>query len=193
MRTCLTILVIFTSVLGVFTCCGRPDTVEELYALRVLDVIFGLFVAVAVVLNWLSNKPGIPPKWGWVAGPTVIVVWALVSGSLLLWHDALCRVRWSAGRTIAYNRVKMAQLALQDYAKDCGRFPSQEQGLRALYENPGVKKWAGPYLEEKDLTDPWGNPLQYKVHNNRIDVWSLGKDGQDGTPDDIRLESLYGD
>jgi len=193
MRTVVRLILVVASFLVVLTCCGTPDTVNELYSSRIVDVILGLFVAVAFVLDCFSRNPGVPPKWGWGAGARVIVVWALVSGSLLLWHDAVTRVRWTADRPLAANRVMMAQNALQDYARDCGRFPSQEQGLRALYENPGVKKWAGPYLEEEDLTDPWGNPLQYKVHNNRIEVWSLGKDGQDGTPDDIRRESPFGD
>ena len=37
--------------------------------------------------------------------------------------------------------------------------------------------------------DPWGRPYQYRYpgqHNkDKYDIWSSGKDGQDGTADDI--------
>jgi general secretion pathway protein G len=37
--------------------------------------------------------------------------------------------------------------------------------------------------------DPWGRQYQYRYpgqHNkDRPDIWSMGKDGQDGTADDI--------
>jgi hypothetical protein len=36
--------------------------------------------------------------------------------------------------------------------------------------------------------DPWGNPYQYKkIDAQTCDVWSLGKDGKDGTADDIHV------
>lgn len=36
--------------------------------------------------------------------------------------------------------------------------------------------------------DPWGNPYQYKkIDEQTCDVWSFGKDGKDGTKDDIHV------
>ncbi len=51
-------------------------------------------------------------------------------------------------------------------------------------------RWSGPYLKESAaLRDAWDNEFKYTApgkHNAQsYDVWSVGPDGQDGTPDDI--------
>jgi general secretion pathway protein G len=76
--------------------------------------------------------------------------------------------------------------ALKLYRLDNQRYPSTEQGLKALVEKPTVDpvppNWkTGGYLD-KLPRDPWGNPYQYLqpgVHGD-LDVWSLGADGQPG-------------
>jgi hypothetical protein len=32
---------------------------------------------------------------------------------------------------------------------DCGRYPSEEEGLAALLTNPGVAGWRGPYWRQQ--------------------------------------------
>ncbi|MDD5422532.1 MAG: type II secretion system major pseudopilin GspG [Candidatus Omnitrophica bacterium] len=81
-------------------------------------------------------------------------------------------------------------MGLKLYELDNGSFPSTEEGVNALYEKPAsATSWRGPYLEKKSM-DPWGNTYQYKcpgVHNSATyDLYSLGKDGQDGTADDVK-------
>lgn len=83
-------------------------------------------------------------------------------------------------------------LALKLYETDNGFFPTTEQGLGALLSkpttNPIPANWKGPYLE-RNYIDPWKNPYEYKcpgVHNPAsYDLYSLGKDGVEGTADDI--------
>jgi general secretion pathway protein G len=73
----------------------------------------------------------------------------------------------------------------------CGRYPSTEEGLRVLLEQPAnTPGWQGPYLTKSALPkDPWGNPYNYRYpgqHNvNGFDLWSFGPDGNDGGGDDI--------
>lgn len=82
--------------------------------------------------------------------------------------------------------------ALKLYQLDNGNFPSTEQGLNALLTKPSSEpvpgNWNGPYLEKTPI-DPWGNPYKYKSPgaNNKTgyDLYSLGKDGLEGTEDDI--------
>ena len=84
-------------------------------------------------------------------------------------------------------------LALKLYQLDNGNYPASDQGLDALLvkpsSNPVPANWKEPYLEKKPL-DPWGNQYQYKSPGARntstYDLWSLGKDGSDGTADDIK-------
>lgn len=74
-----------------------------------------------------------------------------------------------------------------------GRYPKE---LKELTEPPDdeaeAAKWKGPYIEDASkLTDAWGNEFQYlgnedaKANEGRYDIWSKGKDGEDGTDDDI--------
>ena len=86
---------------------------------------------------------------------------------------------------MAGNQVRQVFAALQEYRDHCGAYPTIEQGLTALCENPGNPKWSGPYVAANFLTDPWGNPLHYKNEGDAVEVWSLGPDGESGTDDDI--------
>ncbi len=80
---------------------------------------------------------------------------------------------------------------LKLYELDNGTFPTTEQGLEALLVEPSSDprplNWQG-YLE-KDPIDPWGNRYQYRypgIRNARgYDLYSIGKDGIEGTEDDI--------
>lgn len=84
-------------------------------------------------------------------------------------------------------------MALKLYELDNNNFPTTEQGLSSLISkpstNPAPLNWKGPYLERKPV-DPWGNTYQYKCpgeHNpTTYDLYSLGKDGREGTEDDIK-------
>ncbi len=77
--------------------------------------------------------------------------------------------------------------ALKLYYLDNQRYPSTEQGLKALVAKPDSgplpPNWkAGGYLE-KLPPDPWGRPYQYLspgVKSTDFDVFSYGKDGQPG-------------
>lgn len=79
--------------------------------------------------------------------------------------------------------------ALDMYRLDMGQYPEE---LSQLNEDPGDDdgKWSGPYIKNPDdMKDAWGNPLQYKfpgdVNENSYDLWSNGRDGEEGTDDDI--------
>ena len=78
--------------------------------------------------------------------------------------------------------------ALKLYRLDNGRYPTTEQGLRALIEKPttepAANNWKqGGYLERSSLPkDPWGKEYQYLNPGvkGEIDVFSFGRDGQSG-------------
>lgn len=74
--------------------------------------------------------------------------------------------------------------ALDLYRLEVGDYPSDDVGLTALMEEPSnVERWNGPYLKKADaLNDPWGRPYQYRYpgQNGEFDLFSLGKDGQEG-------------
>ena len=65
----------------------------------------------------------------------------------------------------AKNQVEQFYIAAQSYFLDCGRFPTTEQGLMALWEKPVIypipENWNGHYLNKKPGSDPWGNEYVY--------------------------------
>jgi len=70
------------------------------------------------------------------------------------------------------------------YRIELGGYPSDDIGLSALIEQPpGVERWNGPYVQKAEqLNDPWGRPYQYRYpgEHGEYDLYSLGKDGQEG-------------
>jgi general secretion pathway protein G len=95
----------------------------------------------------------------------------------------------------AISDISSFKTALQLYSVDTGQFPTQDQGLNALVQNPGVPGWTKTYLQdtEKIQLDPWGNQYVYKnpsEHGQDYDIISAGPDGQLGTADDIQSWNL---
>jgi general secretion pathway protein G len=80
--------------------------------------------------------------------------------------------------------------AVDSFNLDNGRFPTNDEGLKALMEAPaGLTSWDGPYLKKKDsLVDPWGKPYLYRLpgQNGDFDVYTLGSDQRDGGTGDGR-------
>jgi general secretion pathway protein G len=87
-------------------------------------------------------------------------------------------------------QIDRLESTLELYSMDNGRFPSSEQGLDALIEKPSgspepVNYQPGGYLKGGVLpVDPWGNDFQYESPGTNnpesFDLWSFGKDGDDG-------------
>jgi general secretion pathway protein G len=88
------------------------------------------------------------------------------------------------------SRAKAAQLQLETVASavelfrtDVGRYPTKEEGLQALLQDPGADGWTGPYLKDsKSIVDPWNRPQLYEVDlvAMTFSVASLGADGKVG-------------
>jgi hypothetical protein len=85
--------------------------------------------------------------------------------------------------------------ALDLYERDVGSFPTPDEGLQALRENPGVARWAGPYLVSDLPPDPWGRAYVYRLTNEgKPEIISLGRDGKvGGRGDDQDISSLRPD
>lgn len=86
----------------------------------------------------------------------------------------------SAKHDIANSQVDRLSMAVETFYLDTGRIPND---LRALVDNPGdVSNWNGEYVKESLLTDPWGNPYQYRApgEHGEFDIYSYGRDGRDG-------------
>jgi general secretion pathway protein G len=101
-----------------------------------------------------------------------------IAAPRLIHHLSAARVQ------TAHIQIQQLGSILDIYKLDTGHYPSQQEGLQALVVAPaGATNWNGPYLKTKDsLTDPWGNPYQYKYpgSHGEYDLYSFGADGRDG-------------
>ena len=73
---------------------------------------------------------------------------------------------------------------LECFHRDCGRYPTDREGLWALALNPGMTNWCGPYLM-KIPPDLWRHRYYYGCTNDTAYLWSAGPDGVPNTADDI--------
>ena len=92
--------------------------------------------------------------------------------------------------TAAATEISYIELALDTFEVDCGRYPTTEEGLKALVEQPSnADGWHDSYIKRGVPRDPWGNAYVYRCpgqHNpSGYDLYSFGPDGQDGGGDDI--------
>jgi general secretion pathway protein G len=98
----------------------------------------------------------------------------------------------------AYNKKEAARIfvthamktPLNSFRIHVGRYPTQEEGLGALFTTPPAlaEKWRGPYIEGNRLPlDPWGHPFVYrfpaKYSSAGYDLFSLGPDGVESDDD----------
>ncbi|WP_448553744.1 type II secretion system major pseudopilin GspG [Thalassotalea montiporae] len=80
---------------------------------------------------------------------------------------------------------------LKMYKMDNYNYPTTEQGLEALVTQTDVEPLPRRFPEEGYITrlpsDPWGNEYQLlnPGENGKIDIFSMGPDGEAGTDDDI--------
>lgn len=90
-----------------------------------------------------------------------------------------------AKNVTAKNQIAIYSNALHSYYLDCGIFPTENQGINALWRKPDLhpvpQNWNGPYLAREPSLDPWGIEYNYTLSNEAglpFSIISFGKDGQ---------------
>jgi general secretion pathway protein G len=123
---------------------------------------------------------------GWTFIETLIVMAIVLILTAAVGFNAVKQLD-KAKIVTAKSQIETFSLALDSYYMDNGMYPSQEQGLNALWEKPSSSPepagWNGPYLTKPVPKDPWGNEYQYTVPGNNglpYGVMSYGKDGTEG-------------
>lgn len=84
-------------------------------------------------------------------------------------------------------QVEALSAAVDSFHLDMGRFPSNDEGLKALVERPSDgEKWDGPYVKKRDsLMDPWGHAYRYRFpgEHGDYDLFTSGSGGGEGGSD----------
>jgi type II secretion system protein G len=88
------------------------------------------------------------------------------------------RVRCRAARL----QIEAFMESLEQFASDCGHYPSSAAGLAALRQAIDCAGWRGPYLSRRIPPDPWGTPYTYSLpgRHARPLIISFGADKQAG-------------
>jgi general secretion pathway protein G len=81
-------------------------------------------------------------------------------------------------------QIEELSASLDLYKLELGRYPTTQEGLKALVEAPsGVTGWNGPYLKKKEVPkDPWGTDFHYESpgQHGPFDIFTFGADNQEG-------------
>lgn len=125
----------------------------------------------------------------------VMIVIAIVLALSGLIGVALFRQRDSAKIDLVKTDMNSLKNSLNLFRLDFDRYPTDEEGLKVLWDSSvlasetDTAKWK-KYLTEPMPNDKWGNPWGYRQiseHGDETmyDLWSYGPDKQEGTDDDI--------
>lgn len=105
-------------------------------------------------------------------------------------------------------QLRMIESALEQFYLDMGRYPTEDEGIAVLWDKTKLEdeneqgKHMGNYFAQgkKNLKDRWGNEYGYRpideeagvtgeeADGRKYELWSNGKDGEEGTADDIKLD-----
>jgi general secretion pathway protein G len=128
----------------------------------------------------MTSEPLEHPKHTWKAWRRdVLRALAAFAGLFLvmsaLWYGVVAAMftQWSqdTGDSIVRLDLKNIQYALKRFHDTHQRFPSTEEGLRALVNDQ---------LLEREPLDPWGFPYGYELRDGQPMLWSHGADGAPG-------------
>ena len=138
--------------------------------------------------HWLrirnSGKSTAPPEGekGFTLIELLVVVIIIGLLASLVAPKFFGKLSQSRVRT-AKAQIELFGAALDEFRLDNGRYPTTEEGLKALREKPeGLENWAGPYLPKAIPKDPWGHDYVYRSpgEHGDYDLMSYGRDGQPG-------------
>ncbi|MEA2739756.1 MAG: ral secretion pathway protein [Acetobacteraceae bacterium] len=119
----------------------------------------------------------------------LLVVIAILGLLIGLVAPAALRQLGNARVSVAKQSIERIGSVLDMYKLDVGGYPTTDQGLRALVEQPtGVTTWSGPYVKGGLPVDPWNRPYVYRDPSTRaahdFDLCSEGPSGT-GASDEI--------
>lgn len=124
-------------------------------------------------------------------GQSPVIIGLMIMTLVVLGGLLIGRINMSAAQTSRPTREMRAEgelqalrIATERFKIDCGRYPTPEEGLKALVQNPGLTNWGGHYVNIVK-PDPWRTPYYYTLTNGTITLLTQGPDQLRGTDDDI--------
>ena len=134
------------------------------------------------ILSVLNSKPEAPDSRRGFTLVELLVVISIIALLAALVGPRLFPKLGKGKQSAAKAQIELLGQALDQFRLDAGRYPTTEEGLRALVANPGVENWDGPYLKRNLPTDPWGRVYQYNCPgaHAEYEIICYGRDGKPG-------------
>ncbi len=118
----------------------------------------------------------------------VLGIMAMIMGGAIF---TLRKISDSGALTVVDGDFSSINSGLQSYKTNAGHYPSEQQGLKALVKRPGTaprpRRWT--QIMDSVPKDPWDHEYIYKYpgtkDRSRPEIICLGKDGLEGTEDDM--------
>ncbi len=135
-----------------------------------------------------SCSPHVRPGFTLLEMVIVLGIIAMIMGGAIF---TMQKISDSGAITVVDGDFSSINNGLQSYKTNAGHYPSEQQGLKALVEKPSSaprpRRWT--QIMDKVPRDPWDNEYIYKYpgskDRSRPELISLGKDGLEGTEDDM--------
>jgi general secretion pathway protein G len=124
-----------------------------------------------------------PPRDGGFSLLELLVYITILGLILGMVGPALMRQLGSARTSVARQSIEQLGSVLDIYKLDEGSYPTTDQGLEALVQQPtDVGNWNGPYIKgDKVPLDAWNHPYVYRSPSDRpghdYDLCSKGPSG----------------
>lgn len=112
----------------------------------------------------------------------VVMILAVIAGVVI---RGVFGSQDQAYRSLAKTQISAFETYLKEYKLTMRSYPTSLEALHAKPNDmpPGVE-WH--QIMDKEISpDPWGNPYQYKVSGQKVEIRSAGPDGQMNSEDDI--------
>ena len=91
-----------------------------------------------------------------------------------------------ANRLEAKRKCDVCRDAIMRYKLKYNKLPND---LRSLTEPDDRKNYGEPWIEQRDIVDPWGNDLELRVESaSRFEVLSFGSDGSPGGTELLEMD-----
>ncbi len=134
--------------------------------------------------NYTARKNRIARGFTLIEIMVVVVIIGLLAAVIV--PELLSKVS-EARVAKAKEDIQAIGTALTLYRLDNFKYPTSDQGLKALVEQPDdptIVNWKkGGYIDSGSFKDPWGHDYQYVypgTHGHEYDLYSFGADGQEG-------------
>lgn len=139
----------------------------------------------SILLTALSKRPNSKPRLSSQSGMSLIeiMIVLVILGSIVTLIGRQVFENRKKAQT-AQARVQIGELvkAVEMFYTDCQRYPSSEEGLKALTEAPtDCKNW-GPnaYAKGNLLKDPWNQEMIYELAGSEFEIKTFGADKREG-------------